>query len=367
MHRFAAREQSPDGAWGEHSDAGPTTGYNYFTTASVALYAEHSGDPDAVAALRRALDFHSHFTWPDGAPVEVVNDRNRHWGPSAWGHFGFSRFPDGRRYAEFLTGFQGVPKGETLSRIAQNALYWHDGPTAPAPQDRQAWEHRLRVPASMTKRGPWWVAMSALTATQAVRNQFYLDRQGHLSLFHEQVGLIVSGANSKRQPELATFSEKIQGVTYHLPISSALDGNRLSLAYNSFWADLRVTTRSASRLEVEIEIHEQGRIEEAQLALQLVLKPGDAVDTEKGRFLPGPEKSEVAGVTRLRHRGWTLSTSAPATLTWPVSPFNPYSNGPETNLERAVATLAIPLAPAKGTGPFRTQKISLSLDVERQP
>ena len=368
MHRFAAREQSPDGTWGEHSDAGPTTGYNYLTTASVALYAEHSGDPEAVAALRRAVDFHAHFTWPDGTPVEVVNDRQRYGGVSAWGHFGFSRFPDGRRYAEFLAGRMGGRplRGEALSRMAQNALYWHEGPSAPIPQDQKDWTYPMKVPASMEKDGPWWIARSALIATPAPRNQFYLDRQGHLSLFHENVGLIVNGANSKRQPELATFSETIQGQTYHLPLSGVLDGERLSLAYNSFWADLRVRARSASRLEISIEITEQGRIEEARLALQLAVKPGDVIDTANGRHLPGADRIEVDDVGgRIRHRGWTLTVDAPAKLAWPVFPFNPYSNGPETSLERAVATLTIPLKPGPKTGPFRTQKISIALDIER--
>lgn len=368
MHRFAAQEQSPDGTWGEHSTAGPTTGYNYLTTSSVALYAENSNDRDAVAALRRALDFHSHFTWPDGTPVEVVNDRQRHGAPSPWGHFGFSRFPDGRRYAEFLTERIGAKtlRGEALSRIAQNALYFHDGPSAPIPQDQKAWHYPMKVPGSMRKEGPWWIALSALIATQAPRNQFYLDRQGHLSLFHEKVGLIVNGANSKRQPELATFSEKIQGETYHLPLSGVLDGERLSLAYNSFWADVRVVPKTASRVEIAVDITEQGRIEEAQLALQLVLKPGDEIDTAKGRVRIGSEKVEVEDVGgRIRHRGWTLTVDAPARLVWPVYPFYPYSNGPETSLERAVATLTIPLRMGAKTGPFRTQKIALAIDVDR--
>ncbi|MDA1193480.1 MAG: hypothetical protein O3A46_17525, partial [Candidatus Poribacteria bacterium] len=104
MRRFAADEQTVDGYWGEHNDSGPTTGYNYLTVTGVGLYAEHSGDPAAVEAMRRATTFHKHFTYPDGAPVEVVNDRNRYWSETAWGQFGFSHFPDGRRYAEFLTG-----------------------------------------------------------------------------------------------------------------------------------------------------------------------------------------------------------------------------------------------------------------------
>ncbi|MEK7405593.1 MAG: right-handed parallel beta-helix repeat-containing protein, partial [Acidobacteriota bacterium] len=42
IDRYAAEEQSPDGYWGEHSRAGPTTAYDYLTSAGVALYYEHS-------------------------------------------------------------------------------------------------------------------------------------------------------------------------------------------------------------------------------------------------------------------------------------------------------------------------------------
>ena len=368
MRRFATEEQAPDGYWGEHSRAGPTPGYNYLTTASVALYAEHGGDPDAVAALRRSLDFHEHFTWPDGTPVDVVNDRNRHGGPSAWGHFGWSRFPDGRRYAEFLTGFldDRAPRGETLNRIAQNALYWHEGPSAPIPADLDAWTRRLQVPASMRKRGPWWIALSGLIDTQAVRNQFYLDRQGHVSLFHEGRGLIVSGANSKRQPELATFRETIQGQVYALPISSRLQNgesiDRLSLAYHSFWADLRVGPGAAGGVSIEVSITEQGRVEEAAFSLQLRLVPGEVLEAAGGTHAVGAGRVELEGVVRLRHRGWTLDVDAPARLVWPVFPFNPYANAPETDLRHAVAVLSVPLKPAPRPGrAFRGQDFRLTL------
>jgi hypothetical protein len=370
MHRFAAREQTADGYWGEHSDSGPTTGYNFLTTTSVAFYWENSRDPAALEALRRALDFHEHFTWPDGTPVEVVNDRNRHGGPSAWGHFGFSNFPDGRRYAEFLTGFlKGAPpRGESLNRVAQDALYFHEGPTAPIPRDQAAWVHRMKVPGAMRKSGPWWIGLSALVSTQAVRNQFYLDRQGHLSLYHEKAGLIVNGANSKRQPELATFSEKIQGQVYPLPISSALETgerqDRLSLAYNSFWADLRVEAVSPSRVEIVVSIVEQGRVEEASLNLQLRIAHDVAFETGQGKIGPGLDPVEIADVGgRVKQGPWTLTVDSPARLAWPVYPFNPYSNGPETDPKQAVATLSVPLKP-QPHGRLRTQEIRLSLEVE---
>ena len=127
LHRFCVKEQTVDGYWGEHSQEGPTTGYDYLTVTQIALYWEYSKDPEAIKALRRSTDFHKYFTYPDGTPVETINDRNRHWGVSMWGHFGFSHFPDGRRYAAFLTSFSpygGDTKSyggdmQSLGRIAR--------------------------------------------------------------------------------------------------------------------------------------------------------------------------------------------------------------------------------------------------------
>ena len=218
MHRFAAEEQATDGYWGEWSSNGPTTGYDYLTMAGVALYYEHSRDPAALAALRRSTDFHKFFTYPDGTPVETINDRNRYWGVSSWGHFGFSHFPDGRRYGEFLTGFLAAKELdlESLGRLAQNALYFHEGPTAPIPQDQPRYYHQMSVPAGIRKNGPWVTCLSGLIGTPTT-SRWYFDRQGHLSVFHEKLGLIITGANSKNQQELATFTEKIGDRVVHVP------------------------------------------------------------------------------------------------------------------------------------------------------
>ena len=79
LRRFATVEQSPDGYWGEHNNSGPTTGYNHLTLTAVALYWEHAQDTAVLPALRRATDFHKNYTFLDGTPVDVINDRNRHW------------------------------------------------------------------------------------------------------------------------------------------------------------------------------------------------------------------------------------------------------------------------------------------------
>lgn len=369
--RRLVREQTPDGYWGEHSDAGPTTGYDYLTVTGVAVYAAHSRDPEAVEALRRNTRFHLNFTWPDGIPVEVINDRNRHWPVSAWGHFAFSGSPEGRRYAAFLTSFllPGKLSLESAGRIAQNALYFQDGPVAPIPQDLDRVSYRMNVPAGMRKSGPWAVCLSGLISTSATANQFYLDRQGHLSVWHEKVGLVISGANSKRQPELATFRETSQGQVYFMPESSALQmaesGDRLSLAYRSFNAELELDPPQAHTLGLRVRIQDRNRRDDGFLTLQLCLKAGETLETGTKKIVLGAEEislgpEEISGV--LRHRGWELRVDPSARLVWPVHPFNPYSNGPGSDLSQAVGAVTVPLK-TRQEGRYRRQEIRFQLSV----
>jgi hypothetical protein len=377
LHRLAASEQTPDGYWGEFTDNGPATGYNYLTMTCVALYWEHSRDRAALEALRRATDFHKHFTWPDGTPVETINGRNRHWPVSAWGQFGFSHWPDGRRYAAFLAGFFGGRKvsGRDLGRLAQSALYYHEGPAAAIPQELPRSAHRLKVPAGIRKTGPWVVCLSGLI-DQPIDSQFTLDRQGHLSIYHEKLGLIVTGANSKRQPELATFREEAGGRVTTIPLGSALrmsdKGDRLGLGYRTFFAEALVHRPAEDLLKFRFAVTEtgRGRLGDVHLNLQLVLKAGEALETARGKFALskgrlelGPE--QIGGW--VRHRGWTLTVDPTARLAWPVLPFNPYRNGPETDLRHAVGVLSVKVAvrpPPEGGLNWRRGEIAFALEAK---
>jgi tetratricopeptide (TPR) repeat protein len=87
-----------------------------------------------------------------------------------------------------------------------------------------------------------------------------------------------------------------------------------------------------------------GRMSEAKLTLQLVLHPGETLETDDGRSVrldETPQALEVSGW--IRHHGWTLKLGAPARLTWPVRPYNPYRNAPETGIEHAVGALTTEL------------------------
>ncbi len=378
LRRFAVTDQSPDGFWGEHNRAGPTVGYDHLTLTGVALYYEYSKDAAVLPALRRSLDFHKHYTFLDGTPVDVINDRNRRWGVSAWGQFAFSHFADGRGYAAFLTSRF---KPETLSvdelgRLAQDALYFHEGAQTPAPQQLPRYAHQMTIPAGVRKTGDWQVCYSGIMNSQAINSQFYLDRQGHISVFHQRLGLIITGANSKRQPELATFSEKLLGQTVHMPISARLQmsdaRDRLSLAYNTFFSDLYAPTPSERELLLRFVITGRGRpADEPQLTLQLCLKAGETLETGAGRKITlGAERIELQPADLggwISHRGWRLKLDPTAKLVWPIYPHNPYANAPETSIQYAVGALSVPLRLKSQPGRYiRTneQEIVFVLEVE---
>jgi len=213
----------------------------------------------------------------------------------------------------------------------------------------------------MRKTGQWMVCLSGLISTQAIHNQYYLDRQGHLEIFHKKVGLIITGANSKRQPELATFSEKLLGQVFHMPISSRLEmgeeQDRLSLAYNTFFSDLYVSKPSASALQFHFSITGRGRpAEDAQLTLQLYLKQGEALVTGTGRkIMVGRARIDLTPADlggSILHRGWILNFDPTAYLVWPIYPHNPYTDAPENSVDHRCRRVICSTAPESRTRPF---------------
>lgn len=60
--------------------------------------------------------------------------------------------------------------------------------------------------------------------------------------------------------------------------------------------------------------------------------------------MPGTERVSLDAGQSIDHRGWRLSWKGqPARLEWPVYPYYPYTDSPETSLEFAVAALTFPI------------------------
>src|SRR5262249_52064837 len=163
-------------------------------------------------------------------------------------------------------------------------------------------------------------------------------------IYHEKLGLIVTGANSKRQPELGTFSERFNDVVNALPLSSRLDtsdnGDQLALSYNTFFAEIKMRPATKRSLAFDVSITPRSKGTSRHLVLQLYLKRGQFVETQAGTSVLLGESDvhltadQIGGW--IRHNGWTFHVPTGTRLDWPVRPFNPYANAPETTIEHAV-------------------------------
>jgi len=188
--------------------------------------------------------------------------------------------------------------------------------------------------------------------------------------------MIVLGANSKHQPELATLMETVDGQVTTVPVSSRLrmtdEGDRLGLAHRRFFAVLEVTPAEPERLSFRFEVTERGRgrMKDAQLNLQLSLKPGETLETASKKIVLGSDRielgpEEIGG--SIRHRGWKISVDPTARLIWPVFGFNPYRNALETELRHAVGQLTIRVEvqpPDQGALDWRKQTIDFVIEAD---
>ena len=105
-----------------------------------------------------------------------------------------------------------------------------------------------------------------------------------------------------------------------------------------------------------------------QLNLQLCLKEGATLETSRTRAVLsgqridwGPE--QLGGW--IRQGGWTLRVDPTARLVWPVLPFNPYRNAPETELRYAVGVLSVPVKvqrPSAAGFNWRTGEIAFTVE-----
>jgi hypothetical protein len=128
----------------------------------------------------------------------------------------------------------------------------------------------------------------------------------------------------------------------------AENGDRLSLAYNTFFADLYASVTNPNVVALRFVISGKGMPpDEARLNLQLCLKAGETLETGTGqRFTLSADRIEVSPEVlggSLHLSGWTLKADPAARLVWPVYPYNPYADAPESTLEHVVGVLSVPL------------------------
>jgi hypothetical protein len=357
-----AEAQSPEGYWPE--GGGPTTLYNRVYQHALGLYHHFTGDAAVLPALERALEFHLRFTYPDGADVETIDGRVRyHDRASGLGLPGCLVDARGRRYARLMVSHFRVEKPHMAlePRIAAAFACWRDAEEAAIPQESADFAADHHGKALVRKKGPWFVTLSGYVVPdgfmdECFRGRFRLDRQNCLSVWHERLGAIIAGGNSKFDPHFSSFS-LLRGRTRCVqPDAAALriEGARLvaRLAYAGVECELTVDILDDRRVELIFRAGAGAsdpvggftmRLRHGTTVRGTTLPEGRTVHPKRSFLISSPAPAPAGGCC-VEGAGWRLTLPPGAQFSWPHFPYDPYALNYGAPDEAAVACVCAPLA-----------------------
>ncbi len=362
LHRTVA-EQDPAGFWSEHQ--GPVVAYNIVYVDALGCYYGMSGDSSVLPALERSAAFHANLSYPDGTMVETVDERNYYHHSAASLSVGFLASPPGRGYLRWLARLRRAA-GEPMpaDTIASMISHGQDGPAEEVAAERT--EHRFVLGESdalVQRRSPWFAALSAYHGPQGP-NRWIQDRQAHLSVYHDAVGLIISGSNTRLQPAWSTFTIGDQALLAHragdedpdfaarpgldhLPTSATLRSAELGLELD--YAGVPVTVRleltdAAATLRYAVP----GQADRPVAAhAGFVPQLGEPWQAGEHRGVLDETPIRLTGADGdgwFAHRGWRVSLPPEAIVDWPVLPHNPYTRDGSAPLDHGRIVITLPLA-----------------------
>ena len=372
--------QDPGGYWVEHM--GPVVSYNFVYSDALGVYYAFSHDETVLPALERAAAFHANFTYPDGSPVETVDERNPYHRGIRLGTVGFSLSDVGRGFLahqwELMRAAGRNVDADTAAGLFQ---YAEEGPAAPTAAGRTEHTGTLGDNDALVRReAPWFVCLSAFCCP-VTENRWMQDRQNLVSIYHDRCGLIVGGGNTKLQPlwsnftvgDVSLLSHK-PGDTdpnflppeglFHLPSRAALtigDAPGLDLAYGQEQCRITVDPADAARCRITLEATSGSGL---PVAAHVTLLPhmGEELRTAAGLSEKlGEAAIEVkAGEVGewVEHHGWRLHVPPDASLRWPVLPHNPYRKDGSATASEGRIVVTVPF------GPEHNAKV-LELEVEK--
>lgn len=206
--RYMARviaAQDTAGFWSENY--GPVVGYNMVYVEALGIYYAASLDAPALTALERSARFHAAMLWPDGTPIATVDERQIYHRERSLGNVGFSHTAAGRGFLLRQTGpLRRQNQPVSADYAAAMLLHGGHGPgETPGPR-RDNGQFILGDRKALVQRAtPWQICFSAYCCP-VPRNRWIQDRQNFVDVFHDALGVVVGGGNTKLQPYWSTFT-----------------------------------------------------------------------------------------------------------------------------------------------------------------
>jgi hypothetical protein len=375
-----SHHQREGGYWSE--GIGPVVLYNFVYVDALGTYYAMSADERVFAALDKAAVFHRRFTYPGGQNVETVDQRNPYHDTIARGNVGFTFSPAGRAYLHNQWSRAGLENLDP-DLIASLLRYGMEGPIADVPGTEEADVFVLSedgaARAATVRKGPWFLCLSAYTAPVPT-SRWTQDRQNLVSVYHDKVGLILGGGNTKLQPGWSNFTVgdtgllahtpgdtspdfRPKGELYHVPSAAALalePGPGLKLSYGPETCRIEVRVQDERTLECVLEATAESQLPVAA-HLTLIPRMNQPLKTAAGQSVvvadePITLSPEQIGVW-VSHGGYRLYPPPTASLHWPVLPHNPYRKDGRAEPSEGRIEIRIPFDPGHG-------KYCVRLDVE---
>ena len=364
--RFMARvvdEQDPVGFWSEHY--GPVVGYNRVYVDALGVYYHFSRDPVVLEALRRSATFHASVLWPDGSAVSAIDERQIYHKGIDTGNVGFSWTPEGRGFLlkQVYAYSEGSTKRVSADYAASMLLYSGAGTGIPPAADRDAGSILLGdQDALIRRRKPWQWALSAYTCAPA-QNRWIQDRQNLVDVYHDALGLVVGGGNTKLQPYWSTFTVGDAGLLKHMPGDTAPDFTpEIELRWTPDAATITNENTVCSLdlmcgdvpCAVSVTVGEDGALilvykapagKEAEAHIPL-LRRAETLQTATGTTLALNEEEWVLNAdeigTHVIFAGLKVSIPDGAQLRWSARQHNPYKKDGSSTIGSAKLVLVLP-------------------------
>jgi len=356
-------QQDPAGFWSEHF--GPVVGYNRVYVDALGVYYHFSHDPVALEALGRSAAFHATVLWPDGTAVSAIDERQIYHDSVDVGNVGFTWTSEGRGFLLKQLDAYSDHGARTVSAdyAASMLLYTGTGEAVPPAADREQGSVVLGDDdAVIRRRKPWAWAFSGY-ACKPAQNRWIQDRQNLVDVYHDAIGLVIGGGNTKLQPYWSTFTVGDPALLDHIAgdespdftpdvdliwtpdaatITDADATSSLDLKYGESACQVTAAVQEDGALTLTYKAPAGQRVE-AHVPLQ---RRVDRVETATGRTLELGEDALVVEAAEIGDwfvfGGLRVTMPQGGSLRWPARQHNPYKKDGSSSLSCAKLVLVLP-------------------------
>ena len=363
-------DQEEGGYWSEH--CGPVIGYGLVYVELLGIHYHFSRDAGILDALAKAAQFHARVLLPDGSVTPGIDERQLYHKGVQAGNVGLSWTPEGRGYLlqQLWRKTNGGKKLVYTDYAANMLLYSGTGPSVALPSQADESTTVFTTVTAATKRIKPWQWTFSTYPCRPPHNRWVQDRQNLIDVYHDALGLVVGGGNTKLQPYWSTFAVGDPELLKHTPGDTKPDFTpdikllwtpdmacinvepralRMALKYGGLdrqagHGPYRV--RAEAREDGALAFHfkaPRGRRAEAHMPFlyrsrRMALASGKRIVLDEKPFVLGAQ--DVGG--HFVYKDLKVSVPKGARLMWPVLPHNPYKRDGSASLSQAKLVLALP-------------------------